>query len=165
MNSIKPLFISITWIPVILTFGQHVYQPYIIKGRSMTPTFNPGTDSLTNDIVLIQKYGLKQSESLHRGDIILFRSPQDPERVLTKRIIGVQGDRINCKKNYPKPVALIPRNHFWVEGDNEFHSIDSNNFGPISQALVIGKVISIIWPLNRIGIDFTKGGRDAIDLS
>lgn len=126
---------------------------------SMTPAFNPGTETLTNDVALVQKFGMKNKENLYRGDIILFRSPIDPEKILTKRIVGLQGDSINCLAKYPKATTTIPRNHFWVEGDNEFHSIDSNNFGPISQALVIGKVISIMWPVSRIGHDFKVGGR------
>lgn len=156
----KSMFIAITWVPVLFTFSQHVYQPYFITGMSMTPTFNPGTETLINDIALVKKYGLKNKNNLSRGDIILFRSPIDPEKILTKRIIGLQGDSINCLAKYPKSRTTIPRNHLWVEGDNEFHSIDSNDFGPISQALVVGKVISIIWPLSRLGKSFNTGGRE-----
>lgn len=156
----KPILIAVTWVPVIFTFSQHVYQPYFITGMSMTPTFNPGTESLINDIALVKKFGLKNKNNLTRGDIIIFRSPLDPEKILTKRIIGMQGDSINCLPKYPKPTTTIPRNHYWVEGDNEFHSIDSNDFGPISQALVVGKVISIMWPISRIGYNFKVGGRD-----
>lgn len=91
----------------------------------------------------------------------MFRSPEDPEKLVTKRVIGLQGDVILPRSElYPKKQALIPRNHLWVEGDNAFHSVDSNKFGPISQGLVVGKVTGVIWPLLRFGVDISKGGRD-----
>lgn len=130
----------------------------------MTPAFNPRTTTTTNDITLVQKYGMKNPNSLSRGDVVLFRSPLDPEKILTKRVIGIGGDMINCTNKYPKPNTRVPRNHLWVEGDNEFHSIDSNNFGPISQALVIGKVVNIIWPMSRIGASFSGGRNNALNL-
>lgn len=158
MNYLRPILITISWIPVVITFTDHAYQPYFIQGTSMTPTFNP---NFQNDITLVKKFGLKNSDSFKKGDIIMFKSPTDPEKLLTKRVLGLQGDTIKCLDRYPKPTTIIPRNHLWVEGDNEFHSIDSNNFGPISQALVIGKVVGVIWPLNRIGTNLS-GGRDAV---
>lgn len=112
------------------------------------------------DVVLVQKFDVKKPNYLKKGDVVMFRSPSDPERLLTKRVIGIQGDTIEPRDpNYPKKTALIPRNHLWVEGDNSFHSIDSNSFGPVSQALVVGKVTTIIWPLLRFGSDISKGGR------
>lgn len=127
----------------------------------MSPTFNPGTESTTKDVVLVRKFNLKKPNSLDIGDVVMFRSPSDPERLLTKRIIGLQGDLIFPRDpNYPKRQALIPRNHLWVEGDNAFHSIDSNTFGPISQGLVEGKVSTIIWPPARVNADIRSGGRD-----
>ena len=84
----------------------------------------------------------------------MFRSPENPEKLLTKRVVGIQGDIIRPKSPpYPKSEVKIPRNHFWVEGDNSFHSIDSNKFGPVSQGLVIGKVVTIIWPPSRFGVN------------
>lgn len=128
----------------------------------MAPTLNPGTDTTQNDVVLIRKYNLKGPDSLKRGDVVMFHSPSDPEKLVTKRVVGLQGDVIIPRsKMYPRSQARIPRNHLWVEGDNAFHSIDSNEFGPISQALVVGKVVSIIWPFSRIGTDISSGGRDA----
>lgn len=128
----------------------------------MAPTFNPGTESTSKDVVLVQKYNLKSPDSLERGDVIMFHSPSDPEKLMTKRVVGLQGDVIIPRnKSYPRNQALIPRNHLWVEGDNSFHSIDSNDFGPISQGLVVGKVVSIIWPFGRFNKDISSGGRDA----
>jgi inner membrane protease subunit 2 len=49
------------------------------------------------------------------------------------------------------PVLQVPQGHIWIEGDNWRHSLDSNDFGPISMSLVIGKAEKIIWPWSRFG--------------
>lgn len=151
---VRTSLISLTWLPVVYTFTNHVYLPFQIRGASMSPTFNPNTTTLARDVVIVQKFNVKKPGTLARGDIVVFHSPLDPERLVTKRIVGIQGEAITTKSPpYPRPHANVPRNHLWVEGDNLFHSIDSNTFGPISQALVVGKVISVVWPLSRLGAD------------
>ena len=82
------------------------------------------------------------------GDVVLLRSPTDPEKILIKRVLGVAGDEILTRAPYPKPRCPIPTNHLWVEGDN-IHSVDSNNFGPVSTGLVIGKATRIVFPPSR----------------
>lgn len=160
-SHLKTALCTLTWFPVLFTTLDHVYQPCQISGSSMAPTFNPATETTTKDVVLVRKFNLKLPESLQRGDIIMFHSPSNPEKLMTKRVVGLQGDVIIPRsKAYPRAQALIPRNHLWVEGDNSFHSIDSNDFGPISQGLVVGKVISVLWPFGRFNTDISKGGRD-----
>lgn len=161
-SGIKASLVAVSWVPVLYCFTQHVAMPYQVRGFSMSPTFNPGTATLSKDVVLIYKWGMKNPNSIKRGDVVMFRSPSDPEKLVIKRVIGLQGEVIKPKQPpYPRKQAKVPRNHLWVEGDNSFHSIDSNTFGPISQGLVVGKVSSIIWPLSRIGADISNGGRDA----
>jgi hypothetical protein len=46
-----------------------------------------------------------------------------------------------------------------VEGDEQFHSRDSNEYGPIAINLIESKLTKIIWPPSRIG-DIPIGGRD-----
>ncbi|KAI5949104.1 hypothetical protein KGF57_004934 [Candida theae] len=151
-QSLKATLLTITWLPVLYTFTNHVYQPYQVSGSSMTPTFNPGTATTSKDIVLVQKYNIKTKDnSISRGDVVMFRSPLDPEKLLTKRVVGINGDVVLPSSSYPKSEVKIPRNHYWVEGDNQVHSIDSNEFGPISKGLVVGKVVMILWPLSRFG--------------
>lgn len=158
------LLLILSWVPVGYTVLKHGVSPYQITGSSMAPSLNPGLDLVENDVVLVKKYGLKGKDGLARGDIVVFRSPYYPDKLSVKRVVGIQGDKINTRPPCPKPQQRVLRNHVWVEGDNAFHSIDSNTFGPISQGLVVGKVIAVIWPLSRIGVDFSKGGRDPRDL-
>ena len=41
----------------------------------------------------------------------------------------------------------IPPGHCWVEGDEHFHSRDSNTFGPVPLGLLEARVDRIVWPL------------------
>lgn len=40
--------------------------------------------------------------------------------------------------------VVVPHGHIWVEGDNWRKSYDSNDFGPISRALVDGKAVRVL---------------------
>jgi inner membrane protease subunit 2 len=140
----------------MIVFNDHVCYIGKIEGSSMRPTFNP---QKTQDWVLLWKFGLRGHNGLRVNDVILFRSPTNPEKVLCKRIKGVQGDMVLTRYPYPREQCHIPRNHLWVEGDN-IHSIDSNMFGPISSGLVLGKCTTIIWPPQRWGT-VPQGGREA----
>lgn len=159
--SLRAALVTLTWAPVAFVAFDHVIQPCHVVGLSMAPTFNPAVATKSEDVVIIQKFNLKAPNALSRGDIVMFRSPTNPEKLVTKRVIGVQGDTIVPRKAlYPKSRTIIPRNHLWVEGDNAFHLIDSNDFGPILQALVVGKVVCVVWPFSRFGLPL-EGGRDA----
>ncbi|CAN3373440.1 hypothetical protein DIURU_000369 [Diutina rugosa] len=162
-SSLRKAVIGLTWLPVAYTVLNHGVSPCRITGRSMSPTFNPGTSTTAEDVVLVTKFGAKTASNIHRGDVIMFRSPRDPEKILTKRVVAVAGDTVYPKQPYPKQKAGVPRNHVWVEGDNYFHSIDSNTFGPISLGLVTGKVVAVVWPPSRWGADLSTGGRNPMD--
>lgn len=50
---------------------------------------------------------------------------------------------------YKQSIVRIPEGHCWVEGDHTGHSMDSNNFGPVSLGLVTAKASHIVWPPSR----------------
>ena len=60
-----------------------------------------------------------------------FRSPIDPELKLIKRIVGLPDDLVKTLPPYKEKIAFTPEGHLWVEGDESFHSKDSNTFGPV----------------------------------
>ncbi|KAG0668384.1 Mitochondrial inner membrane protease subunit 2 [Kluyveromyces marxianus] len=148
--ALRSAFITITWIPVALTFSEHVCYVAKVEGASMRPTLNP-SDPVRNesDWVLLWKFNLKQAKNWKENDVVLFKSPMDPKKVYCKRVKGMQFDQVRTRSPYPKETCLVPRNHLWVEGDNVYHSVDSNNFGPISTGLVLGKAVCIVWPPSR----------------
>lgn len=144
----------LSWVPVLYMFNEHVVFVSKIYGSSMSPTLNP--IQRQNDYVLLWKWNLRKD--LQVGDVVLVRSPIDPKKIYAKRVKGLQGDEIVTRYPYPKQQVTVPRNHMWCEGDN-VHSIDSNNFGPVSTGLLVGKATWILYPFNRFG-SIPDGGRE-----
>ncbi|QID87180.1 Mitochondrial inner membrane peptidase complex subunit [Saccharomyces pastorianus] len=160
---IRSTLIALSWVPVLLTINNNVVHIAQIRGTSMQPTLNPHTETLATDWVLLWKLGVKNPASLSRDDVILFKAPTNPRKVYCKRVKGLPFDTIDTKFPYPKSQVNLPRGHVWAEGDNLFHSIDSNTFGSISSGLVMGKVVAIVWPPSRWGSDLKLStGRNCI---
>ncbi len=148
-----------------------ILQPNQVKGQSMDPTFHSGDYILTAKIA----YKFKPYE---RGDVVVFRSPKNPDIEYIKRIIGLPGDKIMIRNqivfvnNQPidepyisSPTNLweggylkegeeiiVPENHLFVMGDNRPRSSDSREFGPIPISSVIGLVFYRYFPPQAAGI-------------
>ena len=84
---------------VVLLLRSFVVEPFRIPSGSMLPTL------LIGDFILVNKftYGLRLPVldtkivplgEPHRGDVIVFRYPEDPSVDYIKRVIGVPGDVI-----------------------------------------------------------------------
>ncbi|KAK6512772.1 hypothetical protein TWF506_008939 [Arthrobotrys conoides] len=138
----------LSWLPVAIFFFDNVYHVSWVSGRSMYPTFLPDSNAGMRDLILLKKWNAKKD--LKRGEIVVYRSPVDPEITAIKRIVGLQGDVVFTKKPFPLDEVVVPRNHVWVEGD-DIHSHDSNHFGAISAHLIQAKVTHILWPFSRLG--------------
>ena len=146
---------------VIITF---VVQAFYIPSGSMEPTL------MIDDRILVAKF-LYRFEPVHRGDVIVFRYPLNPQRDFVKRVIGLPGDRVQLKdgvvsvggqpiseKGYTiKPdfgnygPVTVPARDFFVLGDNRNNSEDSRFFGYVPRGNIIGKAVFIYWPLGRVG--------------
>ncbi|KAI9248653.1 LexA/Signal peptidase [Sporodiniella umbellata] len=139
---------ALPWIPVAIFFLDHGYSYSKVTGRSMQPTFNPDSNQLRKDIVLLDRFSV-HSHEYRRGQVVMLTSPLDPNRLITKRIIGLPGDMVQPLRKKEK--VAIPQGHCWIEGDETFHSRDSNLFGPVPLALIQAKVRYILWPFSRWG--------------
>lgn len=86
-----------------------------VVDRSMEPIYQPG------DFVLVNRWAYHWSEP-RSGDTVVLHDPEQPERLLLKRIARVNG------------------NHYFVEGDNKTQSRDSWQFGWLGKKRILGKV-------------------------
>ncbi len=112
-----------------------------------------------------------------RGDIILFKYPEDPKKHWIKRIVAFGDETIEIKdgtilinghlidqeniKNHSytnigeygvnEKKTLIPKKHYFVLGDNSNKSLDSRFWGFLPEQNLIGKVTTVYWPVSRIG--------------
>lgn len=147
------------------------YQPHQVKGASMEPNFHDGEYILTNKFL----YNFQDPK---RGDVIVFKSPQNPEIDFIKRVIGLPGDRVKLSNNkffingievqepyLAKEVytyngnflkdgteSVVPKDHYFVSGDNRPRSSDSREWGPIVRDSIIGKSQLRYWPLEKFGV-------------
>lgn len=152
---------------VIRTF---IAEPRYIPSESMIPTL------YTGDRLVVEKISYRFGPP-HFGDIIVFEPPPELQRrgypknqAFIKRIIGEPGDTVavshgqvylNGKPLEEKYIAepakqaftlvQVPKDEFFVMGDNRNDSNDSRYWGFLPRKNIIGKAIFRFWPFDRIG--------------
>lgn len=96
LPAIQSLIAIIVIAVFILTF---TVQPFRIPTGSMEPTLLIGDFLLVDKQVTADSLGslLLPSPAIHRGDVIVFHYPVDPEVHLVKRVVGIPGDRIRLR--------------------------------------------------------------------
>ncbi|GJP69194.1 hypothetical protein CLOP_g145 [Closterium sp. NIES-67] len=157
-------------VPVVLTVHDNIASMCGVDGHSMSPTFNPLRDksgllfrAALSDRVLLDRLSARYMQ-YQRGDVVVLRSPTDPDLCLIKRLIALQDDWVtvpggcddvsgsgSSTSRGDDVIRRIPKGHCWVEGDNADVSEDSKHFGPVPIALLEGRVRCIVWPPHRIG--------------
>lgn len=157
---------------VFLVVYVFLFRPFQVNGDSMYPTFLDKEYILTNIIAL----SFSQPK---RGEVIVFKAPEDPEKDFIKRIIGVPGDQVMVKDgevflngqklnegSYLKSdvrtyggrtlkdgeTLTVPQDSFFVMGDNRGYSSDSREWGFVSKKDIIGKSFFVYWPPDKMGI-------------
>ncbi|XWS16822.1 hypothetical protein CRYUN_Cryun33cG0013600 [Craigia yunnanensis] len=132
----------------------HVTDSYLLSfshvlGPSMLPTLN-----ITGDVVLVEHLSHRTGK-VGSGDLVLVRSPLDPRKTLTKRIVAMEDDKVTFSldptRNYSSRSLVVPKGHVWIQGDNLYASRDSRHFGPVPYGLIQGKVFLRVWPPNSFG--------------
>lgn len=148
-----------------------ILSPHQVKGASMESTFESGDYILTSKIT----YKFHEPE---RNDIIVFKSPKNPEIDFIKRVIALHGQKIKIANNevfvndeiVQEPYisaattlfeggfmqngieVTVPEGYLFVMGDNRPRSSDSRDFGFIPIKEVIGKVFFRYFPPQKIGV-------------
>jgi signal peptidase I len=183
-------------VAMLLAFAIRVFvvQAFKIPSGSMIPTL------LIGDHILVSKlsYGLQWPGDCQvkmtfppitcytskpivklgepqRGDIIVFRYPEDEDKDFIKRIVGVPGDTIEIRNKvvYVNGIALddhaftqrvdpgiidgtvtprdnfgpatVPAQSYFVMGDNRDQSLDSRFWGYVSADKIRGRAFRIYW--------------------
>jgi len=89
-------------IVVVLFIVTFLAQPFRIPSESMLPTLRVGDFLLGNKQAYAPRGALDSvlaPESIQRGDIIIFRFPDDPKTYLVKRVIALPGERVRLHAN------------------------------------------------------------------
>jgi signal peptidase I len=159
-------FIILTLV-IVLPIRIFIAQPFIVSGESMDPTF------ATGQYLIVDQLTYRLDDPV-RGDVIVFRLPQDPSRFLIKRLMGLPGETVkivgtqvsvkevgsdefrNLSENYithPKEANLeetLGEGEYFVLGDNRANSLDSRFFGTIDEKFLVGRALVRLFPFNKI---------------
>ena len=161
---------SLVWAAAIaLVIRTFIMAPFKIPSGSMRPTLIEG------DRILVNKF-LYRFQEPHRGDIIVFRYPEDRKRPFIKRLAAIGGDTVEIRdgrvlvngtlleeagifstnRYYNQggygqegQVVHVPPNDYFVLGDNSLSSHDSRFWGFVPKPLLIGKAMCVFWPITR----------------
>lgn len=148
---------------IALMLRLFVFEFISVSGPSMQPTL------LSNEYVFMEKVTYWFREPAY-GDVVICKFP-DSTATYVKRVIGVGGDVLEVKdgslyindeedKTYfsgymedTMEPFVVPDDSVFVMGDNRNQSMDSryDTVGPLSNNMVLGKALFIIWPLKEIG--------------
>jgi signal peptidase I len=153
-----------------------VVKTFYIPSASMETTL------LVGDHLFVNRYiygppatGLERallpSRGVRRGDIVIFRSPEDPELDMVKRCIGLPGDVIEmrakdlyingqwvdgsayARHTQTRMIAgrdtfgpmTVPADSYFCMGDNRDNSRDSRYWGTVPRRYVKGRAFLIYW--------------------
>lgn len=173
-EDVKTYFISL-FIALLLRFT--IVEPRFIPSLSMYPTFEVG------DQLAVEKV-TKRIKPFYRNEVVVFNPPRafqeimeqqygNPTRgkeALIKRIVAVEGDKVEVKKGklfvngqqqeepyvaedaeYQFGPVTVPPGNVLVLGDNRNHSLDGHIWGFLPEKNVIGRAVFVYWPPWRIG--------------
>jgi signal peptidase I len=137
------------------------FSPFMVDGPSMLPNMNSGDIFLLNGDAYV-------SEKPARGDVVVFYEEGEPDYFYVKRILGLPGERLhvtskgiyveeglkraeipepylahaadadNSLKGYKDELFIVPKDKYFVLGDNRAHSLDSRSF--IQPFIPIGNI-------------------------
>jgi|GEM_PF-159297 signal peptidase I len=158
LEILKTVIISLA---IILPIRYFVIQPFMVDGASMEPNFYNKQYLVINEI----SYRFQEPS---RGEVVVFKNPQNTKEYYIKRIIALPGETVKVEGGeiYVQEIAKddfvqikefdylpedtktfgniqnleLGNDEYFVLGDNRKNSKDSRILGPIKRELITGKV-------------------------
>lgn len=155
LKEIIPYIIVVIVVVLIRTF---LVTPIRVNGSSMYPTLKD------KEIMILNKIG-KTVNGIDRFDIIVLKE----DDYLIKRVIALPGEKISCQNGnvyingkklkdkygsgltYDFEPIEVPKDSYFVMGDNRENSKDSRYIGPINKNEIKGKTSFILFPFKNFG--------------
>ena len=166
-ETIKFAFIAFIIVWPIRAF---VAQPFIVSGSSMVPTFE------NNQYLIVDQISYR-FEAPERGDVVIFRYPNDTSKFFIKRIIGlpgetviIEGSDVSVKNPETGEITKIPEPYiknksqnkietkvgpteYFVMGDNRTASSDSRYWGNLDEHFIVGKALVRLLPVKTFTLN------------
>ena len=173
---------------IVFLVIQGSIRNFRVEGSSMDPTLEDGQYLLVNKLVyskidtgrisrMIPFWNVDEPKAhfaIHppkRGEVIVFRFPEDPSKDFVKRVIGLPGEEVELRTGTvyidgvpleepyltewdtkTVPPALMGEKEYYVVGDNRGSSRDSRFWVKkgVPEENVVGKVWVVYWPFPQI---------------
>lgn len=153
---------------IVVPIRYFLFQPFFVKGQSMEPNFENG------DYLIVDEISYRFGEP-QRGEVVVFKYPNDPSQRYIKRIIALPEEKIEIKEgqviiynlegkkvlgesDYLSSVftsgtvsLTLDEDEYYVLGDNRSSSADSRRWGPLPRENIVGRVFIRAWPLASLG--------------
>jgi signal peptidase I len=171
-----------------------VVQAFKIPTGSMEQNLLIGDHLLVNKFVYGPSLSSAERAALpdklvQRGDVVVFKYPEDPERDFIKRVIGLPGETVQVKAkkvfindqpldepyvHYEQPPleladrnevtssdvreaygpVTVPKDHYFVMGDNRDNSQDSRYWGFLPRDYIKGRALMVYWSYEAERADY-----------
>jgi len=149
---------------IVVPIRYFLFQPFFVRGQSMEPAFENG------DYLIIDEISYR-FRSPQRGEVVVFKYPQNPSQRYIKRIVGLPGETVEIEagsviifnwegsqildesgylpasRQTPGDIHLsLDEDEYFVLGDNRVSSADSRRWGPLPKENIVGRVLFRAWP-------------------
>lgn len=130
--------IALLLICAFLVFFKLNFVIVEVRGSSMDPTFHEG------ERLLVCK-ALWLVGPIVDNDIVVAYGPDD---IVIKRVYATGGESVDFyyapdSHSFLQGEYVVPKNHYYLLGDNRLVSEDSRSYGPIPSDRIMGKVVAI----------------------
>ena len=156
-------------IVIVVPVRLFVAQPFVVEGESMFPTFDSG------DYLIVDQLSYRFADP-KRGDVVVFRYPNDEKVFYIKRIIGLPGETVHVEKGVTSVTKTdgtritldesyvvsedatytldraLGADQFFVMGDNRPRSSDSRTWGALPRHDLMGRAYLRLLPASEIGV-------------
>jgi len=157
---------------IVIPIRYFLFQPFFVKGMSMEPNFEDGEYLIVDEIT-------PRFKEYQRGEVVVFKFPQNPSQYYIKRIIGLPGETIELKEDKiiirgkedrdslvldetdyllvsltgsQNLKIILKEDEYFVLGDNRGASADSRRWGALPEKYVVGRVWLRAWPFTKFEI-------------
>jgi len=185
-STLREYFESIVIAVILALFIRtFVVQAFKIPTGSMENNLLIGDHLLVNKMVFGPTVSNLERATMpvgriKRGDVVVFKYPEEPDRDFIKRVIGLPGETLEVREkkvyingtpldepyvHFLQPPAsgseysevtsydvrerygpvTVPRDQYFMMGDNRDNSQDSRYWGFLPRELVKGKALVIYW--------------------
>ncbi|MDA3806905.1 MAG: signal peptidase I [Thiomicrorhabdus sp.] len=152
-RSLFPVFL------VVLVLRSFIIEPFRIPSGSMYPTLQIGDFIVVNKFAYGVKLPVLQTTIIpvsepERGDVVVFKYPNDPAVDYIKRVVGLPGDKIT----YVGRTIFINGDPVKSEFMGEYHGTESgaimNGASVVKETFPSGSTHKVLLDMDKSSLDF-----------